>query len=95
VLFRSNVVERAVVLAQVEWIDVHDMALSHLAAPGDTDNGPAPRAGGFVPATIEEIEKRHVLETLEAVGGNKTKAAAMLGIERSTLDRKLAKWARV
>ncbi|RLS77098.1 MAG: FHA domain-containing protein, partial [Planctomycetota bacterium] len=89
-----NVVERAVVLAQVEWIDVHDMALSHLAVPGDTDNGPSPRAGGFVPATIEEIEKRHVLETLEAVGGNKTKAAAMLGIERSTLDRKLAKWAR-
>jgi Nif-specific regulatory protein len=89
-----NVVERAVVLSQAEWIDVHDMALSHLAAPGDTDNGPAPRAGGFVPATIEDVEKRHVLETLEAVGGNKTKAAAMLGIERSTLDRKLAKWAR-
>ena len=89
-----NVVERAVVLSQAEWIDVHDMALSHLAAPGDTDSGPAQRTGGFVPATIEEIEKRHVLETLEAVGGNKTKAAAMLGIERSTLDRKLAKWAR-
>jgi Nif-specific regulatory protein len=44
--------------------------------------------------TIEEMERRHVLDTLEAVGGNKTKAAAILGIERSTLDRKLAKWAR-
>jgi DNA-binding protein Fis len=47
-----------------------------------------------VPTTIEEMERRHVMETLEAVGGNKTKAAAILGIERSTLDRKLAKWAR-
>jgi len=47
-----------------------------------------------VPATIDEVEHRHVMATLEAVGGNKTKAAAMLGIERSTLDRKLAKWAK-
>jgi len=47
-----------------------------------------------VPTTIDEMERRHVLATLEAVGGNKTKAATMLGIERSTLYRKLAKWAK-
>jgi DNA-binding protein Fis len=40
------------------------------------------------------MERRQVMKTLEAVGGNKTKAAAILGIERSTLDRKLARWAR-
>jgi len=89
-----NCVERAVVLAQSEWIDVHDMALSHLAAPGETGRQSVGRAAAFVPATIDEVEHRHVLATLEAVGGNKTKAAAMLGIERSTLDRKLAKWAK-
>jgi transcriptional regulator with GAF, ATPase, and Fis domain len=89
-----NMVERAVVLSQEEWIDVHDVSLSHLAAPGDTDRAGLSRSGPFVPTTIEEMERRHVLATLEAVGGNKTKAAAILGIERSTLDRKLAKWAR-
>jgi transcriptional regulator with GAF, ATPase, and Fis domain len=89
-----NVIERAVVLAQGEWIEAHDMALSQLATPGDTGKAPAARQGTFVPTTIEEMERRHVMETLEAVGGNKTKAAAILGIERSTLDRKLAKWAR-
>jgi Nif-specific regulatory protein len=89
-----NCVERAVVLAQSEWIDVQDMALSHLAAPGETGRQSVGRAAAFVPATIDEVEHRHVLATLEAVGGNKTKAAAMLGIERSTLDRKLAKWAK-
>jgi Nif-specific regulatory protein len=88
-----NAVERAVVLAPGEWIDVSDVSLSHLAAAGDTDRG-APRPAAFVPTSIEEMERRHVLATLEAVGGNKTKAAAILGIERSTLDRKLAKWAR-
>jgi Nif-specific regulatory protein len=89
-----NCVERAVVLAQGEWIDVHDMALSQLAAPGETGRQAASRTAVFVPATIDEVEHRHVMATLEAVGGNKTKAAAMLGIERSTLDRKLAKWAK-
>jgi Nif-specific regulatory protein len=47
-----------------------------------------------VPTTIAEVERKHVLATLQAVGGNKTKAAAILGIERSTLERKLAKWAQ-
>ncbi len=89
-----NVVERAVVLSQEEWIDVQDVSLSHLAVPGDTDKSGLARSGPFVPTTIEEVERRHVLATLEAVGANKTKAAAILGIERSTLDRKLAKWAR-
>ena len=90
-----NVIERAVVLSQEEFIDVHELSLSHLAVPGDTDNDAVSRLGPFVPTTIEEMERRHVLATLEAVGGNKTKAATILGIERSTLDRKLAKWARV
>ena len=46
------------------------------------------------PLTLDEMEQRHVQATLAAVGGNKTKAATMLGIERSTLDRKLARWAK-
>lgn len=89
-----NVVERAVVLAKTDWIDVPDMVLSQLASSGDTDKAGMVRPERFVPTTIEEMERRHVMATLEAVGGNKTKAAAILGIERSTLERKLAKWAR-
>ena len=88
-----NCVERAVVLAQQAWIDVHDVALSHLAAPGESGRQSLARPA-YVPATLDDVERRHVFATLEAVGGNKTKAAAMLGIERSTLDRKLARWAK-
>jgi len=90
-----NVIERAVVLSQEDMIDAHELSLSHLASPGDSHTGRSPLAGPFTPMTIEEMERRHVLATLEAVGGNKTKAATILGIERSTLDRKLAKWAKV
>ena len=90
-----NCVERAVVLAQREWIDVDDVSLTQRAVAGDTGKVAGQSAGPFTPMSIDEMERRHVLATLEAVGGNKTKAAAILGIELSTLDRKLAKWARV
>jgi Nif-specific regulatory protein len=38
------------------------------------------------------IEQRHIAATLQATHWNKSKAAAILGIERSTLDRKIKKF---
>ena len=89
-----NCIERAVVLSTHDTIDVHDLALSHLSNPGDTGRGSGTRQGVFVPQTIDEMERKHIMATLAAVAGNKTKAATMLGIERSTLDRKLTRWAK-
>ena len=89
-----NVVERAVVLSTGETIAVDDLALSQLASAGETGRKSGERAAPFVPLTLDEMEQRHVQATLAAVGGNKTKAATILGIERSTLDRKLARWAK-
>ena len=87
-----NCVERAVVLTTATQIGVADLSLSTLGPPGDTGKIPvAPQQ--FEPATLAEVEQRHILATLESTGGNKTKAARLLGIERSTLDRKLARWA--
>jgi Nif-specific regulatory protein len=89
-----NIVERAVVLSADELIDVHELALSQLSSAGETGRKSGERPSPFVPLTLDELEQRHVQATLAAVGGNKTKAATMLGIERSTLDRKLARWAK-
>ena len=89
-----NVIERAVVLSTDEVIAADELALSQLSSPGDTGRKSGERAAPFVPLTLDELEQRHVQATLAAVGGNKTKAATMLGIERSTLDRKLARWAK-
>jgi transcriptional regulator with GAF, ATPase, and Fis domain len=88
-----NCIERAVVLSQAAEIDAPDLALSQLPSPNDTGKAPAAQNAGYTPQSLDDIERRHVMATLEAVGGNKTKAAAILGIERSTLDRKLARWA--
>jgi transcriptional regulator with PAS, ATPase and Fis domain len=40
--------------------------------------------------TLREIEQNAILSALEAAGGNRGKAAQALGIDRSTLWRKLA-----
>jgi len=40
---------------------------------------------------LSEVERRHILRVLEQTGGNKTKAAEILGIQRRTLYKKLAR----
>jgi DNA-binding NtrC family response regulator len=88
-----NCIERAVVLAVDDVLDEGDLMLSSLGPPGETGRIPT-GADIFVPEPLAVVEKRHILRMLESTGGNKSKAAAMLGIERSTLDRKLARWSR-
>lgn len=43
------------------------------------------------PADLDEVEKRQILRVLEQTGGNKTRAAKILGIQRRTLYKKLAR----
>jgi len=42
--------------------------------------------------SLKDIEKSHIIKTLERVGGNKLKAAKVLGISRDTLYKKLQKY---
>jgi DNA-binding NtrC family response regulator len=43
-------------------------------------------------ATLDEVEKAHILRVLESVHGNKSEAARRLGVSRKTLERKCALW---
>jgi Nif-specific regulatory protein len=82
-----NVVERSVALGTGPMLDAPDIWLSSLDS-----SGPAPltaQIAAFEPVTIEELEKRHILRTLEHTEWNKSQASSILGIERSTLDRKI------
>ena len=82
-----NVVERAVALGTGPVIDAADIWLSEidLGSPSSASS----RAVSYKPESIEEMEKRHILDTLRHTDWNKSQAAAILGIERSTLDRKI------
>ncbi|MBP6627805.1 MAG: sigma 54-interacting transcriptional regulator [Kofleriaceae bacterium] len=58
----------------------------------------APMAQGSSPgldlrAAIESLEKRMIDEALQRAGGNRTEAAALLGLNRTTLVEKLRKYA--
>jgi Nif-specific regulatory protein len=87
----KNVIERAVVLCQGRFIDEEDLLLTKLATTGDTvETQPVPQ--GYAPMSLAEIERRHILATLEYTKWNKSRAAQILGIERSTLDRKLRRY---
>ena len=44
------------------------------------------------PQTLEDAEKEHVLEALRLSGGNRTRAAERLGLQRRTLYKKLERW---
>jgi PAS domain S-box-containing protein len=76
-----NVLERAIILSRGGAIEVE-----HLA-PELRD----PRPGG-TSEKLEDVERAHILRVLEAAQGNRTHAADILGISRSTLKRKLAEY---
>jgi two-component system response regulator HydG len=82
----ENVIERAVVLADSDTIDVH-----HL--PADLAASSRKNAVPTVPgATMAELERYAILKTLESVGGSTSKAAEMLGISVRKIQYKLQEY---
>jgi two-component system response regulator HydG len=83
----QNCIERAVALAQFDQTGVDDLPEKikdyKTARISIESNDPAE----LLP--MEEVERRYILKVLEAVGGNKTLAAQVLGFDRRTLYRKL------
>ena len=58
--------------------------------------GAAAGAGAWLPSdhvpTLDELERAHILRVLEQCDGQKTKASALLGINRTTLWKKLRQY---
>jgi len=90
----KNVIERAVVLATGEYVDHEDLVLSRLKTAGETEGGSEPSGltKEYEPLSLADIEREHILRTLHATSWNKSRAAGILGIERSTLDRKIRRY---
>jgi DNA-binding NtrC family response regulator len=79
-----NVIERALVLGDSAQLELDDLPPELLHA--------APITAPTVSATIRplvELEREAIAAALTATGGNKARAAALLGIDRTTLYRKL------
>jgi two-component system response regulator HydG/two-component system response regulator AtoC len=88
-----NIVERLVVLNGGETLDA---AAVRRCLPELGSVARSPESGVVattdLSATLDEVEKRHVLAVLEQHGGNKQSAADALGISRRSLFDRLARW---
>lgn len=95
-----NVVERLVVLHGDAPIDVAaverclpEVRVAVSAAPASTTNPAATTAVRLGDAlTLDELERRHILATLDRLNGGKQAAADALGISRRTLWDKLTRY---
>jgi len=82
----ENVVQRALVLADGEWIEPRDL-------PADIRMGEVSFAeGGDAARSREEVEKNSIVEALKLERGNRSRAAARLNLNRTTLLYKMKKY---
>lgn len=80
----KNAVERAVALGAGPMIDVEDIVLSSIQLDGAVSTEPT-----YKEMSLADLEKEYIEATLDHTDWNKSQAATILGIERSTLDRKI------
>ncbi len=87
----QNVVERAVALTRHERIELEDLPArivqfrsTQLVVEDAPDHM----------LSLPELERRYIERVLGAVGGNKTRASKVLGVDRRTLYRKLDRYER-
>ena len=82
----ENAMERAVIIAQGRMIDIDD--LPHAVRGAETNRTIEIEVG----TSIDEVEKRMILQTLAYTRGDRSRAAQILGIGRKTLYRKLQQY---
>jgi len=86
----ENVIERAVALAEHELLGPEDLPPQvRERRSADVLQGALQRA-----LTLDELEREYIHRVLQAEGGNKTRAAQRLGLDRKTLYRKLDEYNR-
>jgi DNA-binding NtrC family response regulator len=87
----ENVLERGIALCETDEIKLEDLP-NHVRER---------RASDFLAAAVarkmslSELEREYIERVLEDEGGNKTRAAQRLGLDRKTLYRKLEEYARI
>lgn len=83
----GNCVEAAVLQAEHDHITE-----SELPARAGKPGGPPSGASDDALVSWNSLEARHIASILEEAGGNKARAARLLGIDRKTLYRKLERY---
>lgn len=84
----KNAVEYALTMGAGRRLAIADLPhhISGLSCPQRA------RETSYTRDTLQEVERQHILRILEEAGGNRVRAAEILGIDRRTLYRKLHKY---
>jgi two-component system response regulator HydG len=81
----ENVIGNACIMVEGGLIDINDLPERLLGPLADITVG----NDSFL--SLEEMQRRHILRVLEGVGGNKARAAEVLGIGRATIYQMLSR----
>ena len=76
----ENTIERAVIMAENETIDVQDLYIPEQNLVSES------------PRTLKDYEREIVTKVLDDCGGNKTRTAEILGVSLRWLHYKLSEW---
>jgi formate hydrogenlyase transcriptional activator len=104
----QNVIERAVILSRGATLElepdlvpgltpaekIHRSENASKAAPGDTETAPPAGAASNAAATLEEVERAHIIAVLNQAGGvveGQRGAAKILGLHPNTLRHRMRK----
>lgn len=88
----ENIIERAVALARSGEIEVDDLPAVLFEEQPVSDLLAGAAARGF---SLAELEQAYLVQILDEEGGNKSRAAIRLGLDRKTLYRKLEEYRKL
>lgn len=83
-----NIMERAVVIARDQYISTDDLPFKPDSPFDESDK----KASGALRESVDELEKKLIIESMEKTQDNQTKAAELLGISERMLRYKLKKY---
>ena len=81
----ENLVQRLAVMVDDSFIDITDLP-EHMRTASKTGSKSTPDTEL---RSLQDVEQAHIARVLDSVDGNRTRAAEILGIDRTTLRRKL------
>ncbi|HNY12942.1 MAG TPA: sigma-54 dependent transcriptional regulator [Candidatus Wallbacteria bacterium] len=92
----SNLVERAMILVRgtelnMDHIDKNDFSIEK-PEPKNAETSPDAASRNSASASLEQIEREHIVDILRSTGWHKGKAAEILKVDRSTLYRMMKKY---
>jgi DNA-binding NtrC family response regulator len=82
----ENVIENACMMTDGRFIDINDLPVQIRDQSGDQLYQ---KDEALI--SLEEVQRRHVVRVLERVGGNKARAAEILGVGRATIYQLLSR----